>query len=99
MAVALCPPPGRCGSHLRSLAAGNTIVMDSNIGPRQAYVGTAALRHLNPDLMIASFLDQTVSLDELVAAARTLRRRMRGVTYMLDTHLSLKRRRVSRRVP
>lgn len=74
------------------LASGQTIVVDSNIGTRSSFVGQKTLphlRHLDPDSMVASFLDDAVRIDPLVRAARSLRAKMLGVTFMLDSHLKL----------
>jgi len=73
------------------LASGETLVIDSNIGPKSAFVGQHTLRHLrhlDPTAMSVSYLDESIRIDPLVRAARSLRRKMTGVTYMLDQHVS-----------
>ncbi len=73
------------------LGSGETVVIDSNIGSKSAFVGQHTLRHLrhlDPTAMTVSFLDESVRIDPLVRAAHSLRRKMTGVTYMLDEHLS-----------
>lgn len=67
------------------LASGETLVDDANIGPTRP--GIRHLRHFDPATGEASYLDRSVHTDRLVAAAARLRRRMRGVTFMLDQHL------------
>ena len=72
------------------LSAGNQVVADANIGPVRFVAGgrIRPLRHLDPSTMTAHYLDRSIGLTALVSAVRRLRRNMRGVTFMLDSHLT-----------
>lgn len=75
---------------LEDWLAGETLVVDSSIGPKNSFIGQSTLRHLRhlePISMEASFLDESLRIDPLVRAARGLRPKMRGITFMLDAHL------------
>lgn len=72
------------------LAAGETVVVDANIGPPGSIVGKGIrlLRNLDQTTWTASYLDETANLPRLVNAANTFRReKLVGVTPMLDTHM------------